>query len=82
MTALKQRIVRLIEAAGLKGKRIGRAEISAKHANFVINLGGARAADVRGLMGLARAEVKKKFNIELQAEVRLVGEWPSRSAGE
>lgn len=73
---------RLIEAAGLKGKRIGRAEISAKHANFIVNLGGARAADVRGLMELARTEVKKKFSIELQPEVRLLGEWPSRSAAE
>ena len=73
---------RLIEAAGLKGKRIGRAEISVKHANFIVNLGGAKAADVRGLMDAARAEVKKQFNIELQPEVRLLGEWPPRSAAE
>jgi len=66
---------RLIEAAGLKGKRIGRAQISERHANFIVNLGGARAEDVRRLMESARAEVKKQFAIELLAEVRLLGEW-------
>ncbi|TAK06170.1 UDP-N-acetylmuramate dehydrogenase [bacterium] len=67
---------RLIEAAGLKGKRIGRAEISARHANFIVNLGGAKAQEVRCLMEIARTEVKKKFNIDLAPEVRLLGEWP------
>ncbi|HEX9445929.1 MAG TPA: UDP-N-acetylmuramate dehydrogenase [Candidatus Binatia bacterium] len=67
---------RLIEAAGLKGRRIGNAEISARHANFIVNLGGARAADVKSLMDLARAEVKKRFAVELRPEVRLLGEWP------
>lgn len=70
---------RLIEAAGLKGRRMGRAEISERHANFIVNLGGAKAGEVKGLMELARAEVKKVFAIELEAEVRLLGEWPSRS---
>ncbi len=70
---------RLIEAAGLKGRRMGRAEISERHANFIVNLGGAKAGEVKGLMELARAEVKKIFAIELEAEVRLLGEWPSRS---
>jgi UDP-N-acetylmuramate dehydrogenase len=70
---------RLIEAAGLKGRRMGRAEISERHANFIVNLGGAKAGEVKGLMELARAEVKKIFGIELEAEVRLLGEWPSRS---
>ena len=50
---------RLVEAAGLKGKQIGRAQISAKHGNFIVNLGGASAEDVRRLMELARAEVKQ-----------------------
>jgi UDP-N-acetylmuramate dehydrogenase len=68
---------RLIEAAGLKGKRIGNAEISARHANFMINAGGARAADVKDLMDLARAEVKKKFGVELMPEVKFLGEWPA-----
>ena len=66
---------RLIEAAGLKGKRIGQAQISERHANFIVNLGGARAEDVRSLMELARAEVKKQFAVELAAEVRRLGEW-------
>jgi len=73
---------RLIEAAELKGKRIGKAEISQRHANFIVNLGGARAEDVRGLMEMARKEVKKIFGIELEPEVRLLGEWPSSSLGE
>jgi UDP-N-acetylmuramate dehydrogenase len=67
---------RLIEAAGLKGTRIGRAKIAERHGNFIVNLGGANAEDVRRLMELARAEVKKQFGVELEAEVRLVGEWP------
>jgi len=71
---------RLIEAAGLKGKRVGKAQISERHANFIVNLGGARAEEVRGLMEMVKAEVKKKFNIELEPEVRLLGEWPSGSA--
>ena len=66
---------RLIEAAGLKGKRIGQSQISARHANFIVNLGGAKAEDVRRLMELARAEVKEQFGIELVPEVRLLGEW-------
>lgn len=66
---------RLIEAAGLKGKRIGQAQISERHANFIVNLGGANAEDVRRLMDLARAEVKKQFAVDLAAEVRRLGEW-------
>src|SRR5262249_34980007 len=68
---------RLIEAAGLKGKKIGWAQISERHANFIVNLGGAQALDVRQLMELARAEVKKQFGVELVPEVRLLGEWPA-----
>jgi UDP-N-acetylmuramate dehydrogenase len=67
---------RLIEAAGLKGRRMGRAEISERHANFIVNLGGAKAEEVRRLMEIARAEVEKIFGIELEPEVRLLGEWP------
>ncbi len=75
---------RLIEAAGLKGKRIGRAEISLRHANFIVNLGGARAADLKELMELARREVKEKFDVELIPEVHLMGDWsqaPKAGAG-
>ena len=66
---------RLIEAAGLKGKRLGQAQISERHANFIVNLGGAKADNVRELMELACAEVKRQFGVELVPEVRLVGEW-------
>jgi UDP-N-acetylmuramate dehydrogenase len=65
----------LIEQAGLKGKRIGEAQISPKHANFIVNLGQARASDVRALMDMARDAVLKQFGIELQLEQELVGEW-------
>jgi len=71
---------RLIEAAGLKGKQIGQAQISAKHGNFIVNLGGAKAEDVRQLMERARAEVEVQFGIELVPEVRMFGKWPSVKA--
>jgi UDP-N-acetylmuramate dehydrogenase len=66
---------RLIEAAGLKGKTIGDAQISQRHANFIVNLGRAKAEDIRQLMELARAEVRARFDIELEPEVHLLGEW-------
>jgi UDP-N-acetylmuramate dehydrogenase len=66
---------RLIEAAGLKGKMIGQAQISERHANFIVNRGGAKAADVRRLMELAGSEVNRQFGIRLEAEVRFLGEW-------
>ena len=72
---------RLIEAAGLKGMRIGGAEISTVHANFFVNTGGATAADVRSLMGKAGATVLEKFGVELVPEVEMIGEWPSQGAG-
>jgi UDP-N-acetylmuramate dehydrogenase len=68
---------RLIEAAGLKGTTIGQAQISSRHGNFIVNLGGAKAEDVRRLMKLAQARVKEKFAVDLVAEVKLLGEWPS-----
>lgn len=66
---------RLIEAAGLKGTRIGNAEISPVHANFFINHGQTKAEDVRALANLARESVAKKFGIELELEIEFVGEW-------
>ena len=66
---------RLIDAAGLKGLRIGGAMVSEKHGNFIVNAGGARAADVRTLMRRCQAEVRERFGIELRPEVELVGEW-------
>ena len=65
----------LIEQAGLKGVRIGGAQISPKHANFFVNLGGARAADVKALIDLAREQVWKQFGQQLELEIELVGEW-------
>ena len=66
---------RLIEAAGLKGTRIGNAEISTLHGNFFVNHGKTLASDVRALIDLTRATVKEKFGVELELEIELVGEW-------
>ncbi len=66
---------RLIEAAGLKGTRIGKAEISPVHGNFFINHGKTDANDIRALIELARKTVKDKFGIELELEIELTGEW-------
>ncbi|MFI5314211.1 MAG: UDP-N-acetylmuramate dehydrogenase [Myxococcota bacterium] len=65
---------RLIEAAGLKGAREGGATISPLHANFIVNTGGARAADVLRLIERARAAVRARSQVELQTEVRIVGD--------
>jgi UDP-N-acetylmuramate dehydrogenase len=65
---------RLIESCGLKGHRIGAAEVSTKHANFIVNTGGARAGDIEALIDAVRAAVKAKTGIELVPEVRIVGE--------
>ncbi|EKE00669.1 MAG: UDP-N-acetylenolpyruvoylglucosamine reductase [uncultured bacterium] len=65
---------RLIEACGLKGKQIGGARVSEKHANFIVNCGGATAADVEALMQEIMVAVKKDHNIDLIAEVRILGE--------
>ncbi|MEN3351913.1 MAG: UDP-N-acetylmuramate dehydrogenase, partial [Betaproteobacteria bacterium] len=56
-----------------KGRTIGGAIISPKHANFIVNQGTARASDIEALIELAQASVKKKFGIELEREVRIVG---------
>lgn len=62
----------LIDKSGLAGKKIGRAEISQKHANFVINLGGAKAIDVIKLIKLAKQKVKRKFGIDLKEEIQII----------
>jgi len=64
---------RLIEAAGLKGQRVGHAEISERHANFIVNRGGARASDVLTLIERARERVFRTAGVELETEVRIVG---------
>ncbi len=66
---------RLIEAAGLKGTRIGNAEISTLHGNFFVSHGETKAEDVRALIRLAQKTVAEKFNVKLELEVELVGEW-------
>jgi UDP-N-acetylmuramate dehydrogenase len=68
---------RLIEACGLKGRRIGGAEISPKHANFIVNLGGASADDVLALVAEMRDRVQERFGIELEPEIRVIGRAPS-----
>lgn len=63
----------LIEAAGLKGLRKGDAQISDKHANFIVNLGKAKAEDVLWLMHHVEDTVREKFGVELETEVRILG---------
>ena len=65
---------RLIESAGLKGLCIGGAQVSERHANFIVNLGGATAADIEALIGEVRARVRAQLGIDLIPEVRIVGE--------
>lgn len=65
---------RLIEAAGLKGTRIGDIMVSPKHANFLVNVEAATAADVERLVALIQKEVEQRFSVRLQPEFRTVGE--------
>ncbi len=67
---------RLLEEAGAKGMRVGRAAVSTKHANFVVNLGGATASDVIRLIDAARALVYERFGVLLEPEVCFAGEDP------
>lgn len=67
----------LIDKAGLKGLRIGNAEISSKHANFIVNLGGALAEDVLKLIRIAQEKVSHQFNVKLELEIRLLGFSPT-----
>jgi UDP-N-acetylmuramate dehydrogenase len=66
---------RLIDAAGLKGRRVGAARISERHANFIVNDGGARATDVQALMAEAQRAVWERSGVWLEPEIRLVGSW-------
>lgn len=66
---------RLVQAAGLKGLREGKAVVSTLHGNFIINEGGATAADVRRLIERVQTEVKRRFNVDLEPEVEFVGRW-------
>ena len=71
---------RLIEAAGLKGHRVGSARVSELHANFIVTDRGARAADVRALGDHVRATVTEQFGVELRYEIEFVGDWPEAAA--
>ncbi|GAC1314255.1 MAG: UDP-N-acetylmuramate dehydrogenase [Acidimicrobiales bacterium] len=64
---------RLVEAAGLKGRRIGSAEVSPKHANFIQSDEGGSADDVKALMDLVRTTVAARFGVDLRTEIRLIG---------
>ena len=66
---------RLIEAAGLKGHRIGRAIISPIHANFIVNLEGATAQEIYQLMKLAQETVADKFGVVLEPEIEFLGDF-------
>ncbi|HEY6004091.1 MAG TPA: UDP-N-acetylmuramate dehydrogenase [Anaeromyxobacter sp.] len=73
---------RLIEEVNLKGHRVGNATWSPVHANFISNLGGARASDVLALMNLARSRVKDRFGVVLDTEVKLLGEFLAEEVGD
>jgi UDP-N-acetylmuramate dehydrogenase len=66
---------RLIEEAGCKGLQVGQAQVSPKHANFIVNLGGASALDVIRLMDMIVQRVYARFNVRLSPEIRLVGDF-------
>lgn len=63
---------RLIEGAGLKGLRVGRAKVSELHANFIVNLGGARCAEIRKLIDIVHQKVYKSFQISLELEIEVI----------
>ncbi|NQY99777.1 MAG: UDP-N-acetylmuramate dehydrogenase [Bdellovibrionales bacterium] len=65
----------LIDQAGLKGFQIGDAQVSEKHANFIVNLGSAKASDVKSVIESVRARVHEQHGIQLETEVKLVGRW-------
>lgn len=66
---------RLIEAAGLKGRRVGQAMISPQHANFIVNLEGAKAQDIWHLIRMAQETVKDKFGVSLEPEIEILGDF-------
>ncbi len=65
----------LIEQAGLKSTRIGDAQVSSKHANYIVNLRSAKATDVLQLINVVKEEVHQLYDLELELEIELVGEW-------
>ncbi len=65
---------KLIEDAGLKGARIGDAQVSEVHCGFIVNTGNATADEIIALINYVKKQVKEKFNVELQPEVKVIGE--------
>jgi UDP-N-acetylmuramate dehydrogenase len=65
----------LVDRAGLKGKAIGGARVSPAHGNFIVNVGGATAADIRALIDRCRTTVRDRFGVELREEIVYLGEW-------
>ena len=63
---------KLIEDLNLKGYQVGGAKVSPKHANFIINIGGAKAADIKEIIDTIKEKVNKEYNIKLRVEQRLV----------
>jgi UDP-N-acetylmuramate dehydrogenase len=70
---------RLIEASGLKGWRIGGAEVSPIHANFIVNKGGATASDIEELILLVQTTVHRQVGVTLEREVKIIGEAEERA---
>jgi UDP-N-acetylmuramate dehydrogenase len=70
---------RLIESCGLKGHKLGQAQVSEKHANFIVNLGGATASDIEDLIELVQWRVASRTGIQLQREVRIIGARPKET---
>ena len=63
----------MIEALGLRGHRIGAAQFSEKHPNFIVNHGGAKASDVKALIELAKQRASQELGVKLEEEVQVVG---------
>ena len=70
-----RQVRKMCEQAGLKGHRIGGAEVSTLHANFIVNAGGATAKDIKELSEFVQARVAEKFEIQLNREIILLGEF-------
>jgi UDP-N-acetylmuramate dehydrogenase len=66
----------LIEQAGLKGRKLGGAMVSLEHANFIVNTGGATAAEVGALVGVVQAEIEQRYGVHLEPEIEVLGRWP------
>ena len=62
----------MIDEAGLKGASVGEAMISTKHAGFIVNTGSATSKDVKELIGIVKAKLKEKFDVDIQEEVRFI----------